>query len=110
MAKPNLDLVLEGIDTYSTVKLVSFQLSISHLKLKPASERTCSSAVILFLAQSDKTQSEHGPRTENQFVSYRVPAKDHLKEGDNELVLDFQSTFLKVNSSLNASDLLGSSA
>ncbi|CDO71388.1 Glycoside Hydrolase Family 2 protein [Trametes cinnabarina] len=33
--------------------------------------------------------------TENQFVSHRVPVKNHLKEGENELVLTFASAFRK---------------
>ncbi|TDL29523.1 glycoside hydrolase family 2 protein [Rickenella mellea] len=33
--------------------------------------------------------------TNNQFVTYRVPVKQHLKAGDNELQLTFPSTFLK---------------
>ncbi|KAI0650246.1 glycoside hydrolase family 2 protein [Trametes meyenii] len=31
--------------------------------------------------------------TNNQFVAYRVPVKDHLKAGDNDLVLTFASAF-----------------
>lgn len=29
------------------------------------------------------------------FVSYRVPTKDHLKLGNNSLVITFPSTFFK---------------
>ncbi|KAJ7781282.1 glycoside hydrolase family 2 protein [Mycena metata] len=32
-------------------------------------------------------------KTDNQFVSYRVPAKPHLKVGNNELVLNFDSAY-----------------
>lgn len=35
-------------------------------------------------------------RTTNQFVSYRAPAKTQLKVGNNELILHFESAFLKV--------------
>jgi hypothetical protein len=34
-------------------------------------------------------------RADNMFVTYRVPVKEHLKQGENELVLSFHSTFLK---------------
>ncbi|KAF7313298.1 Beta-mannosidase B [Mycena chlorophos] len=34
-------------------------------------------------------------RTENQFVSHRVPVKQHLKDGPNELVIHFDSAFAK---------------
>lgn len=34
-------------------------------------------------------------RSENQFVSYRVPVKDVLQPGSNELVLYFESAFLR---------------
>ncbi|KAH6914948.1 beta-mannosidase [Coprinopsis sp. MPI-PUGE-AT-0042] len=33
--------------------------------------------------------------SENQFVSYRVPVKDILQPGSNELILHFESAFLK---------------
>ncbi|KZP32901.1 glycoside hydrolase family 2 protein [Athelia psychrophila] len=33
--------------------------------------------------------------TESQFVAYKAPAKEHLKAGANELILNFESTFLK---------------
>ncbi|KAF7977660.1 hypothetical protein HWV62_3094 [Athelia sp. TMB] len=33
--------------------------------------------------------------TENQFLTYKASAKKHLKVGANELLLDFESTFLK---------------
>ncbi|KAJ6599110.1 glycoside hydrolase family 2 protein [Mycena vulgaris] len=33
--------------------------------------------------------------TYNQFLSYRVPAKSHLKVGKNELVLNFDSAYFK---------------
>ncbi|KAH7930093.1 glycoside hydrolase family 2 protein [Leucogyrophana mollusca] len=33
--------------------------------------------------------------TENQFVSYRAPAKQYLQKGANELLLTFSSAFLK---------------
>ncbi|KAJ6515937.1 glycoside hydrolase family 2 protein [Mycena sanguinolenta] len=32
-------------------------------------------------------------KADNQFLSYRVPVKPHLKEGANELVLNFDSAF-----------------
>ncbi|KAJ7179206.1 beta-mannosidase [Mycena filopes] len=32
-------------------------------------------------------------KTDNQFVSYRVPVKPHLKVGENVLVLNFESAF-----------------
>ncbi|KAJ7276352.1 beta-mannosidase [Mycena haematopus] len=32
-------------------------------------------------------------KTNNQFLSYRVPVKTHLKEGANELILNFDSAF-----------------
>jgi hypothetical protein len=32
----------------------------------------------------------------NMFVPYRVPVKSHLREGSNELLLTFPSTYLKV--------------
>ncbi|KAH8118262.1 glycoside hydrolase family 2 protein [Phellopilus nigrolimitatus] len=35
--------------------------------------------------------------TNNQFITYRVPAKDTLKTGTNELVLNFSSTFIKAS-------------
>jgi len=35
-------------------------------------------------------------RTDNQFVTYRVPIKQFLNIGENILVLTFESTFLKV--------------
>lgn len=35
-------------------------------------------------------------RTSNQFVAHRVPAKDQLKAGVNEIIIHFESTFLKV--------------
>ncbi|KAJ7068225.1 glycoside hydrolase family 2 protein [Mycena amicta] len=34
-------------------------------------------------------------RTQNQFVSYRVSVKQHLKEGENELVINFDSAYTK---------------
>lgn len=34
-------------------------------------------------------------QTTNQFVSYRAPAKTQLKVGNNELILHFESAFLK---------------
>lgn len=35
--------------------------------------------------------------TENQFIAYRVPVKQYLKQGANELVITFSSAFLKVS-------------
>ncbi|KAG8871660.1 hypothetical protein FRB97_008399 [Tulasnella sp. 331] len=32
--------------------------------------------------------------TDNMFVSYRIPVKNHLKSGENELLLTFPSSFL----------------
>ncbi|THH31326.1 hypothetical protein EUX98_g2891 [Antrodiella citrinella] len=34
-------------------------------------------------------------QTENQFVSHRVPVKDHLKAGTNDLLINFASAFRK---------------
>ena len=33
--------------------------------------------------------------SENQFVSHRIPVKSHLKAGKNEIVINFESAFLK---------------
>ncbi|KII94824.1 glycoside hydrolase family 2 protein [Plicaturopsis crispa FD-325 SS-3] len=33
--------------------------------------------------------------TENQFIAYRAPVKEHIKAGENELVLTFESAFIK---------------
>ena len=35
-------------------------------------------------------------RTNNQFVAHRVPVKDHVKAGENSLILTFSSAFRKV--------------
>ncbi|KAF7301631.1 Glycoside hydrolase family 2 protein [Mycena indigotica] len=56
----NVDLVFEGLDTFSAILLNGVELI----------------------------------KTNNQFVSYRVPVKDHLKEGGNELVINFDSAFV----------------
>ncbi|KAJ7638773.1 glycoside hydrolase family 2 protein [Roridomyces roridus] len=36
--------------------------------------------------------------TSNQFVEYRVPVKEHLKAGQNELVVNFDSAYFKASS------------
>ena len=35
-------------------------------------------------------------RSDNQFISHRIGAKEHLKSSGNELVIDFASAFRKV--------------
>lgn len=35
-------------------------------------------------------------RTENQFISHRVPVKPLLRQGSNELLITFASAFRKV--------------
>jgi len=35
------------------------------------------------------------PRTENQFISHRVSVKPKLQAGSNELLIHFESAFLK---------------
>ncbi len=49
-------------------------------------------------------------RTENQFIAHRVPVKDHVKAGENTLLLTFLSAFRKVcaTCSLRQTGLIGS--
>ncbi|KAI0005036.1 glycoside hydrolase family 2 protein [Russula compacta] len=61
ISAPNVDLVFDGLDTFSGVSL------------------------------NDQKIME----TENQFITYRVPVKNHLIAGANELIITFPSTFLK---------------
>ncbi|KAH9006794.1 beta-mannosidase [Lactarius hatsudake] len=61
LSAPNIDLVFDGLDTFSFVSLNGHKIL----------------------------------ETENQFVSYRVGAKNYLIVGANELVITFPSTFLK---------------
>lgn len=47
-----------------------------------------------------------GPRTDNQFIAHRVPVKEHVKAGENSLVLTFASAFRKVRLDVCSSVLL----
>lgn len=92
----NADLVLEGLDTYATVELVSQYLNyigtiltywpIEWSKSRRVRTTSCQDSTLLIIIDY---------RTNNMFVSYRTPVKSQLKEGQNDLVIIFPSTFIK---------------
>lgn len=57
-------------------------------------------------SSSERSTPEHvrpqlttrGRSAHNQFLSWRVPVKEHLKKGANELVITFANAFAKVHS------------
>ncbi len=61
-----------------------------------SSSRTVQRYFRTFFPISYRTCGLSDPRTENQFVSYRVPVKSLLNVGANTLTLDFESAFIKV--------------
>lgn len=98
----NADLVFEGLDTFATVSLVGIN-SIEYVRSQVTysyiltAERNESPRVST--ASHDIRCSSHNfLSSENQFVSHRVPVKEHLRASGNELVIDFVSAFRKVGS------------
>jgi len=91
------DLVFEGLDTFASVVLVRISLRISPSSCPhPISERERNSQVCSFLPWVDRAIIIWKKRSSNQFIEYRVAVKEILKVGSNELILYFESAFLKV--------------
>lgn len=102
LSGPKIDLVLDGLDTYATVTLVKLHaIPLYYLELTLYTFRMdiilLSSWFQLHMVWVCVNLGNF--RTESQFIKYKASAKEHLKVGSNELVLDFESTFLKVESS-----------
>ncbi|KXN83668.1 putative beta-mannosidase B [Leucoagaricus sp. SymC.cos] len=74
------DLIFEGLDTFATVTLVRIIQFVTGANFH-----------LLSIFQNGKEIL----KTSNQFIEHRISVKDILKAGDNELLLYFESAFLK---------------
>lgn len=94
LAYSNVDLVFEGLDTFASVTLVRNRLAGFRLALMMLTEWQRDLQVCLLFLGGSPVNGLH--RSSNQFIGHRIAVKNDLKVGANELLLHFESAFLKV--------------
>jgi beta-mannosidase len=99
-----VDLVFDGLDTFVKVNLVCSKIpsfltnvmTVYSFSEREIDSRVWGGIVLLFFKA---LTLDFFLRSSNQFVSHRIPVKENLKAGVNDLVLHFENAFGKVNTS-----------